>query len=485
MAPTDQVRSSAPSVPGSLCAPAELIVVTHGAAAPLAPDVLRDSVAAEIRLSALLPPGARLSRIFGPAARLRGKLAATRHEPVAAEFLNYFTVRDVVADVAEVAQRLRDDDAVDGAYVKPAAEPPIAPLPIARRAFAEAPPVTPNFEARQGYLEAAPGGVDARWAWTRPGGRGAGVRVIDIEGAWRFSHEDLTGNQGGVIGGDPSTDAGWRNHGTAVAGAISADVNAFGITGISPEATIRAVSIFGGGSAAAIRTAADALTSGDIILLELHRPGPRRDFQNRPDQSGYIAVEWWPDDLAAIRYANARGVVVVEAAGNGGEDLDDAIYDIRPVDFPSTWRNPFHADDEGSGAIVVGAGAPPPGTHGRDHGPARSRLAFSNYGSRVDTQGWGLEVTTTGYGDLQGGSDEDYWYTDQFSGTSSASPIVVGALACYQGIHAHEVGARTPAEIRALLRGTGSPQAAAPNRPTSQRIGNLPDIRAMVGDGRP
>ena len=92
-----------------------------------------------------------------------------------------------------------------------------------------------------------------------------------------------------------------------------------------------------------------------------------------------------------------------------------------------------------SGAIIVGAGAPPPDTHGRDHGPDRSRLDFSNYGERVDTQGWGREVTTTGgrhndSGDLQGGVNEDEWYTDTFGGTSSASPIVVGTLGCIQGV---------------------------------------------------
>ena len=69
----------------------------------------------------------------------------------------------------------------------------------------------------------------------------------------------------------------------------------------------------------------------------------------------------------------------------------------------------------------------------RDWGPDRSRLDFSNYGARVDVQGWGREVTTTGYGDLQGGLNEDLWYTDHFSGTSSASPVVVGALAANAG----------------------------------------------------
>jgi hypothetical protein len=52
----------------------------------------------------------------------------------------------------------------------------------------------------------------------------------------------------------------------------------------------------------------------------------------------------------------------------------------------------------------------------RRHGPDRSRLDFSKFGKAVDVQGWGREVTTCGYGDLQGGNNEDFWYTDQFSG---------------------------------------------------------------------
>ena len=95
-------------------------------------------------------------------------------------------------------------------------------------------------------------------------------------------------------------------------------------------------------------------------------------------------------------------------------------------------------------------------------------------------QGWGLEVTTTGYGDLQGGSDEDLWYTDVFSGTSSAAPIVVGAVTSYQGMSGAAAGRKTPAEIRARLRETGSPQTDARDRPTAQRIGNLPNLRAMI-----
>ncbi|WP_330230922.1 S8 family serine peptidase [Nocardia sp. NBC_00508] len=466
--------------------PAELIVVTHTADAAITPSALGESRSVQSHLGMRLPEGGELLRIFGPANRLQSRLTGTTLEETGSEYLNYFYARGVDGELNELAAQLRDDDTVAAAYVKPPAEPPIAPegvVAVTARSAADAPPVTPDFAARQGYLDAAPEGIDAHWAWTVPGGRGAGVRVVDVEGSWRFTHEDLQVNQGGVIGGTPSPDRGWRDHGTAVAGVISGDVNPYGIIGIVPEAHIRAVSIFGSGSAAAIRSAADALHPGDVMLLEVHRPGPRFDYTGRADQRGYIPIEWWPDDSAAIRYAIGKGVTVVEAAGNGGEDLDSALYDTRPQEFPTTWRNPFRGGTADSGAIIVGAGAPPSGFRGRDHGPARSRLAFSNYGERVDAQGWGLEVTTTGYGDLQGGADEDLWYTDVFSGTSSASPIVVGAVASYQGMSGAGAGRKTPAEVRTRLRETGSPQTDAPGRPATQRIGNLPDLRSLLGPG--
>lgn len=399
----------------------------------------------------------------------------------------FYSVRADDGKLDELAAKLARMSGVMAAYVKPVAEPPLAPSPeggvksAISAPLADAPPVTPDFTARQGYLRAAVQGVDADWAATQSGGRGDGCRIIDIEGAWNFSHEDLLQNQGGVIGGTPTTDLGWRNHGTAVVGEFGGDANGLGVVGIAPAANVRAISIFGGlGSAAAITQAADALSPGDIILIELHRAGPRFNFQPRLDQRGYIALEWWPDDYEAIRYAVSKGVIVVEAAGNGSENLDDALYDTAATGFPASWKNPFNTANPSSGAVLVGAGAPPPGTHGVDHGPDRARLDFSNYGARLDAQGWGREVTTTGYGNLQGGT-ENIYYTDTFSGTSSASPIVVGALASIQGIlRAAGKQLLTPATAQSVLRQTGSPQQDAPGRPATQRIGNRPDIRAAI-----
>jgi len=432
-----------------------------------------------------------LAPLFGPSEE-RVEAAVAAQAPFAMAPLEnlsgFYKLSAPDGDVEDLQKELLDNDLFEAVYVKPPVELPEEALDVSDKvnemvaAPDVPPPATPDFIARQIYLDPAPAGVDARWAWNQSGGRGTGVHITDIEGAWRFSHEDLIERQGGVVGGVEFNDVGWRNHGTAVLGEYGGDENPFGVTGISPEAICTAVSHRTLGSAGAINHAAARLNAGDILLLEMHRPGPRHNFQLRGDQRGYIAVEWWPDDFAAILNASRRGIIVVEAAGNGAEDLDDALYDTPGLGFPAGWTNPFQRSNRDSGAIVVGAGAPPPGTHGRNHGPDRSRLGFSNYGALVDAQGWGREVTTCGYGDLQGGGDEDLWYTDQFSGTSSASPIVTGALACVQGMaRARNRPVFTPDELRNALRTTGSPQQDAPGRPATQRIGNRPDIPALAG----
>ncbi len=474
-------------LPEEMSTPRELIVVAREDAQLRA---TRDGVASATDMNVapianlLQSEGVNLRPLFGlsePRMMDRtASLAASTGEDVP-NLSVYYHVDAPDDRLDALAENLLEMDVVEAAYVKPRGEPPViasgeAEILNDMLPLAEEPPIaTPDFTPRQIYLNEAPAGIDARYAWSITGGRGAGVKIIDCEWGWQFTHEDLLQNSMGVVVGTSSSNT---NHGTAVVGEIGGDRNTFGITGICPDASVGAASFVSKPSAQTIREAADKLRAGDIILLEIHRAGPNATGAG---QFGYIAIEWWPDDFAAIRYAVSKGIIVVEAAGNGSQNLDDAVYNTKPAGFPASWRNPFNPANPSSGAVVVGAGAPPPGTHGRDHGPDRSRLGFSNYGRRLDCQGWGREVTTTGYGNLQGGSNPNEWYSDTFSGTSSASPIVVGALGCIQGILRAQGGTLlTPTRAISLLRSTGSTQQDAPGRPRTQRIGNRPNLRQLI-----
>ncbi len=470
----------------------ELIVVTKPEAAlQVTPEGVASATGAPVSdLQRILDEeGVTLEPLFGQSASEAS--ASLQMEAAGASDLSlYYHVSAPEEQLESLAARFREAESVAAAYVKPPAEPPayVAEREVRLNVMepdVQAPPaVTPNFTARQGYLGASPAGVDAAYAWSQSGGGGQGIRVIDCEWGWNFSHEDLQQNSLGLVCG---ANASSTNHGTAVMGEIGGDRNALGVTGIAPEARLGASSFTNQTSAKAIKCAADALSAGDIILLEIHRPGPN---SGAGGQQGFIAIEWWPDDFAAIRYAVNKGIIVVEAAGNGWENLDAAIYNTPAPGFPATWKNPFRLSNPQSGAVMVGAGNPPSGTHGRFTSPGpwsepyvdRARCGFSNWGSRVDAQGWGWEVTSSGYGDLQGGvGQQNRWYTDRFSGTSSASPIVVGALACTQGVvKARGMPLLTSWRARQLLRSTGSPQQAAAGRPVSQRIGNRPNLRQLV-----
>ena len=421
--------------------------------------------------------GVEIEPLYRPRARRRAPQIARRRadggQPDPAWF---YRVRAPQERLAGLAERLRRIDIVDGAYLKGPAELPAMGGDCPVRG--DAPPaVTPNFETRQGYLKKAPKGVDAKFAWKSSGGTGLGVRIIDVERAWHFLHEDLLSSTGGLVSGYPPADVHMEKHGTAVLGILSADRNSFGVSGVAPDANVRAVSTFDAAgvedTASAIMQAASFLGAGDIMLLEMHRLGP-------PDYGAgtrYIPVEWWPDDFAAIRWAIGQGIIVLEAAGNGFSNLDDPLYNSAAPGFPGYWRNPFSRAIADSGAILVGAGAPPVGPWGRD----RSRLDFSNFGDMLDAQGWGREVVTTGYGCLQGGSDMSRWYTAEFGGTSGALPMVAGAIACLQGrLAALGKPLLDPGAARNLLRSTGSPQqSAVSGTPVTERIGTRPDLKAM------
>ncbi len=319
----------------------------------------------------------------------------------------------------------------------------------------------PSFIANQGYRLPAPNGVGATQVTTRPGGTGAGVAVVDIEYSWNLTHKDLPSGVV-VIGGpgaDPFNDP---NHGTAVLGELASTPNAFGTTGIAPDASVLvAPANYSNGYAlaSAILQSVAALDPGDVILIEQQTFGPRYTGTPPGTQFGLMPSEWRRDVYDATVFAVGNLITVVAAAGNGSQNLDDPIY---AQGNGGHW--PFLPQND-SGAIIVGAGS----------AGGRSALWFTNYGATVDLQGWGESVMTTGYGNAFSTFGPDLFYTSNFGGTSGASPIVAGSAVLLQAmVKAETGGILTPAQIKQFLRNNGTPQNGA------QQIGPLPNVLAAV-----
>ena len=371
-------------------------------------------------------------------------------------------------DLVDVVNRLNALDDVEVAYPAPQPVPVSAGLPGdgGLPTPTPPPPASPNLEARQVYaLAASEGGIDAVYARSLPGGDGTGVRVVDIEYSWNWQHEDLKKlavagtwiRQGSRIV-DPFND---NDHGTAVMGEMVAGANGYGVRGLVDGATPHYVNVVspetGYNAANAVALAANRLRAGDVILIEQQFPGPA-------PCNNFVAPEWIPSIYEAVTAAVKRGIHVVQTAGNGNVNLDD------PRCFPRA----FPGGRPDSGSIIVGAGAPQP-TAWCNWGQApRSRLGFSTYGSRVNVQGVGQCVASTGYGDIFSAAPNGR-YTNRFSGTSSSAPIVSAAVAALSGIAKAKGKALTPQAMRKLLVETGTPQVG-----NNGKIGPLPNLRAAI-----
>lgn len=362
-------------------------------------------------------------------------------------------------DGAEVWSLSAELEALPGILLaRPVPKPMPAPLP-------------PDYQPSQNYEDPAssvPTGVDAEYAWTQTGGSGAGVTVCDIEYSWNYNHNDVTKAVGSQINTNVADPFSNNNHGTAVIGELVSDDNApnWGTKGVCFGAGLKTCGSYYGSPTpgwnvpGALAVAIANLAAGDIILLE-----QQWDYTG---SQGYVPIEWWLNYspggqtnngvYAAIVNAVANGIHVVEAGGNGNVDTG-----------AMTW----YGD---SGAIIVGAGGAYPG--GSWPQTNLERLSFSSYGPRFNLQGWGENVVTTGYGNLFSIEGVNRYYTNNFSGTSSASPIVAGAAACVQGYYLANVSPTplSPVAMRTLLVNTGTPQYFG----LAGNIGPRPDCYAAI-----
>ena len=410
-------------------------------------------------LHARLPGGAWVRPYNVSEAQLdtwRGTAARNLGREVADLNLHYYYFLPEGSDVAAVLGTL---NALPGVEIA---------LPVPRPVL---PPTPPNYQPSQGYRNPATRGIDADGMAALPGGTGGAVAIADLEYSWNLAHGDFPVVT--LLGATPNDPFNDNNHGTGVLGELIAMFNGWGVTGATYGSMMYVVATnTGAGSGVwdvggAITTALGTLGPGDVILIEQQYPGPNYTGSPPGTQAGLVPVEWYQPWYNAIVTAVGNGVIVVEAAGNGSENLDAAVYSTGNGGH---W--PFLPQND-SGAIIVGAGAAPALFNGSD--TARSRLGFSNYGSTVDLQGWGESVVTTCCGDLYSAEGVNLYYTSGFSGTSSASPIVASACALLSSAYKTATGlSLAPAAVRQYLVSTGSPQQAG-TYPVSQNIGPLPD----------
>jgi len=189
-------------------------------------------------------------------------------------------------------------------------------------------------------------------------------------------------------------------HGTHVSGIIAAARgNGVGMDGINDNVRIMMVKAVPDGDerdkdvALAIRYAVD---NGARIV-------------NMSFGKGFSPHKDWVD--AAVKYAEEKGVLLIHAAGNDGNDND--VVD----NFP----NPDYADHAARATNYITVGASSNGKNG-------SKVAsFSNYGKKnVDIFAPGVQIYSTVPGGNKYGNA---------SGTSMAAPVVAGVAALVLAYH--------------------------------------------------
>ncbi|WP_177760990.1 T9SS type A sorting domain-containing protein [Flavobacterium sp. I3-2] len=332
-------------------------------------------------------------------------------------------------------------------YVELNNQTPIVPPSV------DIPPVTPNYVQQQVYIQTNPG-VNMQYAWNQ-GVLGQNVRVRDVEYGMSITHEELSAPK--FSNANPINalvDSSWLDHGTATAGVVAAHNGTYGITGmqhgISEFKVFPEYTTSGYSRVSAVNASLQASLAGDVVIFEMQTYG----FNYTNEDHKYVVAEYENSIWDLTKAMTDAGIHVVAAAGNGNQNLDLIGYQS-------------YMNRGNSGAVIVGAGSP---------NTLHERLYFSTYGQRVDLQGWGFDVVTSGYGDYALlGNDSNQSYT-QFNGTSSATPIVASCVIALVSRAKATNRILTPNEARTILKETGIAQGGN----TTENIGPIPNMQAAL-----
>ncbi|HGJ5875661.1 MAG TPA: S8 family serine peptidase [Arsenophonus sp.] len=233
---------------------------------------------------------------------------------------------------------------------------------------------TPDFTKLQEY-KLSKGqfwtGIDMEYTWSL-GVTGKGIHIADIEAAFNYQHINL--KRDSFIPLVVSDDVGEHeiNHGTAVAGVMYAQDIGFGVKGIIHDAdALYGISVIPYDAADVIIKGLQHFRTGDIFIHELPI------YAKPDDKATQVPADYCKSVWDITKIATDAGIIIIAAAGNDGENLDDDYY--------AEYRN--RGDN---GAIRVGGGSKSQICH-----------SFSTYGkSMIHVQGWGDSVVTTGFGTL-------------------------------------------------------------------------------------
>lgn len=317
-------------------------------------------------------------------------------------------------------------------------------------------PGTPDYTDSQIYIYENPG-VNMEYAWNL-GYTGQNIKIKNIEFGFNSSHEEFNDSPHIRFAEDytPVSYEDYWEHGTGTFGVIAGHNGEYGVTGLAhdiEEAVLFSeyTQEYGYNRVQAISLAIQNSAPGEIIIYELQTGGAGWTEEDPK----YVTAEYEYSVWDLTKAATDTGIIIVAAAGNGNQNLDAPQY--------ANYMQRGH-----SGAIIVGAGSPD---------LQHSRAYFSTYGSRVDLQGWGWNVLSTGYGDFAKiGNDMNQAYT-MFSGTSSATPIVASCAAVLQSYYFDHTGEYlTGTQIADILKDSGIPQSTGDNG----NIGPLPNMEAAM-----
>ncbi len=238
---------------------------------------------------------------------------------------------------------------------------------------------------------------------------GAGVSIAILDTGIDLDHPDLNVVGSVNFANGPNADD-KHGHGTHVAGTAAALNQGTGVVGVAPGAGLVAVKVLdnGGGTRYSwLIGGLDYVATNSLDVANMSWGVP-------PDSGGLLAE--------ALINAWDAGVTLVTSAGNDGEDVDDVNKLPQRLGGGGT-LGAAGAEDK---IIVVSAIADSDGQSGGNgpttsYGADDSFASFSNFGAKVDIAAPGVSILST---------YKDGRYATA-SGTSMASPHVVGTAALY------------------------------------------------------